>query len=218
MSSAISLPWYFFLTQLYNYPKEDLRLILNDKEFIEYELKNHLVPVKKEGANACYSLESHTNVRQYLPSHPNPSSTNERLANKIPGLIKPEERESKSAEKGAADRGEVPSMIGKEIAKNLQRIKGKKETVIKLEYEGKELDIKTINIQQLVKKFAQKIFKEAKIDVKIGRYICSSSGSTSSNLKTGSPLTKLFMRTTMMVFITRCGKLTLVPRSRNISQ
>ena len=61
-------------------------------------------------------------------------------------------------------------MIGKEIAKNLQKLKGKKETVIKLEYEGKELDIKTINIQQLVKKFAQKIFKEAKIDVKHGRY------------------------------------------------
>lgn len=76
-------------------------------------------------------------------------------------------------------------MIGKEIAKNLQRIKGKKETVIKLEYEGKELDIKTINIQQLVKKFAQKIFKEAKIDVKIGRYTLSSSDSTSCNLKTG---------------------------------
>jgi hypothetical protein len=39
-----------------------------------------------------------------------------------------------------------------------------------LEYEGKELDIRTINIQQLVKKFAQKIFTEAKIDVKRGRY------------------------------------------------
>ena len=43
--------------------------------------------------------------------------------------------------------------------------------MIKLEYEGKELDIKTINIQQLVKKFAQKIFKEAKIDIKVGRYV-----------------------------------------------
>lgn len=52
----------------------------------------------------------------------------------------------------------VPSMIGKEIAKNLQKLKGKKETVIQLEYKGKMLDIKTINIQQLVKKFAQKIF------------------------------------------------------------
>ena len=61
-------------------------------------------------------------------------------------------------------------MIGKEIAKNLQRIKGKKETVIQLEYGGKTLDIKTINIQQLVKKFAQKIFKEAKIDIRKGRY------------------------------------------------
>ena len=70
----------------------------------------------------------------------------------------------------------MPSMIGKEIAKNLQKIKGKKETVIKLEYEGKELDIRTINIQQLVKKFAQKIFKEAKIDIKRGRYASPDSG------------------------------------------
>lgn len=52
----------------------------------------------------------------------------------------------------------MPSMIGKEIAKSLQKLKGKKETVIQLEYKGKMLDIKTINIQQLVKKFAQKIF------------------------------------------------------------
>ena len=50
-------------------------------------------------------------------------------------------------------------MIGKEIAKNLQRKKGKAETVIQLEYGGKTLDIRTINIQQLVKKFALKIFK-----------------------------------------------------------
>ena len=76
-------------------------------------------------------------------------------------------------------------MIGKEIAKNLQKIKGKKETVIKLEYEGKELDIKTINIQQLVKKFAQKIFKEAKIDAKRGRYIFSNPDSISHSFRTG---------------------------------
>ena len=52
------------------------------------------MPVKKEGGNACYSLESHTNMRQYLPSPSVPSNTNERLANKIPGLIKPDERNS----------------------------------------------------------------------------------------------------------------------------
>ena len=61
-------------------------------------------------------------------------------------------------------------MIGKEIAKNLQRIKGKSSTVIQLEYGGKTLDIRTINIQQLVKKFALKIFMEAQINVKVGRY------------------------------------------------
>lgn len=64
-------------------------------------------------------------------------------------------------------------MIGREIAKRIQQNKngGKSENVIQLKYEDKVLDIKTINIQQLVKKFAQKIFKEAKIDVKEGRYL-----------------------------------------------
>lgn len=61
-------------------------------------------------------------------------------------------------------------MIGKELSKNLLRRKGKAETVIQLEYGGKTLDIRTINIQQLVKKFALKIFKEAHINVKVGRY------------------------------------------------
>lgn len=106
----------------------------------------------------CYSLESTSNVRQYLPSA-NPANLNERLQNKFGGT---------SAAKGAEDT--VPSMIGREIARKIQQSKkGKSETVIQLKYEDKVLDIKTINIQQLVKKFAQKIFKEAKIEVKTGR-------------------------------------------------
>ena len=48
---------------------------------------------------------------------------------------------------------------------------GKSEKTIQLQYEDKVLDIKTINIQQLVKKFAQKIFREAKVDIKTGRYV-----------------------------------------------
>ena len=62
-------------------------------------------------------------------------------------------------------------MIGNQIAKNLIKKPGKSETVISLKYEDKVLDIKTINIQQLVKKFAQRIFSEAKIDIKKGRYL-----------------------------------------------
>lgn len=64
--------------------------ILNDKEFIEYELKNHLVPVSTnkstEVGHNCYSLESTSNVRQYLPSA-NPANLNERLQNKFGGLV-----------------------------------------------------------------------------------------------------------------------------------
>lgn len=35
------------LTQLYNYPKEDLKQILNnDKDFIEFELKKRMVLIE----------------------------------------------------------------------------------------------------------------------------------------------------------------------------
>lgn len=137
-----------------------MRQILNDKEFIEYELKNHLVPVsnskQSEPGSNCYSLESTTNVRQYLPN----ANINERLQNKFG-----------TAGKGDGDKDTLPSLIGREIAKQIQKNKpGKSEKVIQLKYEDKVLDIKTINIQQLVKKFAQKIFREAKIDIKTGRY------------------------------------------------
>lgn len=48
-----------FLLKLYNYPKEDLNQILNDKEFIEQELQGHLVPIgdrKCEAGMVYYSL------------------------------------------------------------------------------------------------------------------------------------------------------------------
>lgn len=132
-------------------------------------MKNHLVPVdkKQEQGNACYSLESTANLRQYLPnqnqnSNNNNTSSNltERVNNKFGSLLKPE-----------VERDALPSMIGNQIAKNLIKKPGKSETVISLKYEDKVLDIKTINIQQLVKKFAQRIFSEAKIDIKKGRYL-----------------------------------------------
>ena len=128
-------------------------------------MKNHLVPVdkKQEQGNACYSLESTANLRQYLPNQSqNNTSTNlnDRVNSKFGSLLKPE-----------VERDALPSMIGNQIAKNLIKKPGKSETVISLKYEDKVLDIKTINIQQLVKKFAQRIFIDAKIDIKNGRYI-----------------------------------------------
>lgn len=62
-------------------------------------------------------------------------------------------------------------MIGREISKKIMNKNGKSEKTIQLQYENTVLDIKTINIQQLVKKFAQKIFREAKVDIKTGRYV-----------------------------------------------
>ena len=41
--SNTSSPWYFFfIIQLYNYPKEDIKKILNDQDFVNKELRNHL--------------------------------------------------------------------------------------------------------------------------------------------------------------------------------
>lgn len=49
-------------TKLYNYPKDDLKEILNDKEFIEVELKKFLVPSdsgkKNDAGNISYQFES----------------------------------------------------------------------------------------------------------------------------------------------------------------
>ena len=102
-------------------------------------------------------MESQSNLKQFLPT-PKNNNANDRLAQKIPGLIKPEEGGVEGTGTPRLDPDHsAPSMIGKEIAQTLQKIKGKKE-VIQLEYGGKTLDIRTINIQQLVKKFAQQIF------------------------------------------------------------
>ena len=55
----------------------------------------------------------------------------------------------------------MPSMIGREVARALKNKQGTSEPVIKLNYEDQTLNIKAINIQQIVKVFAQKIFREA---------------------------------------------------------
>lgn len=47
--------------------------------------------------------------------------------------------------------------------------KEKKEQIIKLNYKDRTISIKAINIQQLVKMFALKLFKEEKIDTKSGK-------------------------------------------------
>ena len=74
------------------------------------------------------------------------------------------------------DRGmDIPvhSMIGKEVMKSLNQESG---TVIRIGTGDEYLDIRTINIQQLVKKFALRMFRDAKIDVKNGQYLSHQSG------------------------------------------
>lgn len=44
------------------------------------------------------------------------------------------------------------------------------DTVIRLKDGDNFIDIKTMNIQQLVKKFAQSIFRKAKVDIQRGKY------------------------------------------------
>lgn len=63
----------------------------------------------------------------------------------------------------------IPSMIGKEMIKNLKSMQKVQDTVIRLKDGDKFIDIKTINIQQLVKKFAQGIFRKANVDIQRGK-------------------------------------------------
>ena len=60
-------------------------------------------------------------------------------------------------------------MIGKDIIKTLSKKYQNNETVIRLKDGDKYLDIKTINIQQIVKKFAQNIFQRYRINEKTGK-------------------------------------------------
>lgn len=72
-------------------------------------------------------------------------------------------------QKTSEDKTELPSMIGKEMIRNLKNLQMVPDTVIRLKDGDKFIDIKTINIQQLVKKFAQSIFAQAKVDIKTGK-------------------------------------------------
>ena len=56
------------------------------------------------------------------------------------------------------------------MIQNLKDMQKVQDTVIRLKDGDKFIDIKTINIQQLVKKFAQSIFTKAKVNIKTGKY------------------------------------------------
>lgn len=60
-------------------------------------------------------------------------------------------------------------MIGKDIIKSIKDKYKTNETVISFKDGDKVYDIRTSNIQQLVKKFALRIFNQAKIDVNEGK-------------------------------------------------
>jgi hypothetical protein len=64
-------------------------------------------------------------------------------------------------------------MIGVDIIKGIKDKYKTNETVISFKDGDKVYDIRTSNIQQLVKKFALRIFNQAKIDVNEGKYFLS---------------------------------------------
>lgn len=61
----------------------------------------------------------------------------------------------------------MTSIVGKEIIHNTHEYQPH-ETMIGLKNGDKACDIKTINIQQIVKKFALKVFKDAGVDHRTG--------------------------------------------------
>jgi hypothetical protein len=60
-------------------------------------------------------------------------------------------------------------MIGKDIIRSIKDKYKTNETVISFKEGDKTYDIRTSNIQQLVKRFALRIFQQAKIDVNEGK-------------------------------------------------
>lgn len=104
------------------------------------------------------------------------------------------------------EEGPAPSMIGKDIIRNMKTKYKPRETVIQLRDGENTYDIKTMNIQQLVKRFALRIFHEANIDEKTGKYLSPHLGSTSSSSTTGSSSTRPSTKTTTRASTTRSGK------------
>ena len=143
------------LTQLYNYPKEDLKQILNnDKDFIEFELKKRMVLIENRSKDGCeystYRLDSNMSVRHNMA--PLAVCSEKVIERKENLYVAP-----------------LHSMIGKDIIKGIKDKYKTNETIISFKEGDKVYDIRTSNIQQLVKKFALRIFQEARIDVNGGK-------------------------------------------------
>lgn len=61
------------------------------------------------------------------------------------------------------------SIVGKNCIRSIKDKYITNETIVSFRDGDKVYDIRTSNIQQLVKKFARRIFEEAKIDVQEGK-------------------------------------------------
>ena len=101
------------------------------------------------------------------------------------------------------------------MIKNLKNMQKVQDTVIRLKDGDNFIDIKTMNIQQLVKKFAQSIFRKAKVDIQRGKYSYWYLGWTSINFSIGSVCTKHSTKTTMMAFTIKFGRRIFEPKSRS---
>jgi hypothetical protein len=55
--------------------------------------------------------------------------------------------------------GNIDSMIGKDVMRNIKAKYKSNETIVRLKDGDNFFDIKTTNIQQLVKKFAKRMFQ-----------------------------------------------------------
>lgn len=60
-------------------------------------------------------------------------------------------------------------MVGRDIMKNL-KITRNDEITIKVQDGDTQLEVKTNNFHQLVKKFAKRMFMDMNVDIKTGKY------------------------------------------------
>lgn len=63
------------------------------------------------------------------------------------------------------------SMIGKQICKDVEKYNAHQATTLTIHDGNEIINIRTSSIQRLVKKFARRIFKQFKINIKYGKYL-----------------------------------------------
>ena len=130
------------ITQLYNYPKEEIKNILNDEEFINKNIRAHLVAVDKGYEGRRLASVGPEEVMKC-------------------NLFQLDESENTSD-------GCIESKIGRDILKEMSAKLNEKMTTVKMKVGRNDIEVRTACVHNIVKRFVRMIFKEYNIDISVG--------------------------------------------------